>query len=186
MEDDHAGMVAGAPLAALSAAPPAHWAFVRSVSKSLGPDLRLAVMAGDTQTLARVEGRQELGAGWVSHLLQELVLALLQDPDTQLLLRRAAAAYGERRRALVEALAQRGWSATGRSGFNVWITVSDEALALRRLLDAGWAAAPGERFRQRTGPAVRVSVGTLLPEEAPQVAEALALGAERRGRTRLA
>jgi DNA-binding transcriptional MocR family regulator len=186
LEDDHAGMVAGAPLAALSAAPPRRWAFVRSVSKPLGPDLRLAVMAGDGQTVARVEGRQELGVGWVSHLLQELVVALLEDPDTLLLLRTAAAAYAERRRALVQALAERGWSATGRSGFNVWISVPDEESALRRLLDAGWAAAPGERFRHRTGPGIRVSIGSLLPEDAPRLAEALSVGGERRARTRSA
>jgi DNA-binding transcriptional MocR family regulator len=35
VEDDHAGAVAGTRLAALSAAPPERWAFVRSVSKSL-------------------------------------------------------------------------------------------------------------------------------------------------------
>lgn len=186
IEDDHAGPVAGASLATLCAGPPERWTFVRSVAKSLGPDLRLAIMAGDAQTISRVEARQQLGAGWVSHLLQELVVTLSSDAGVRELLGRAANAYGERRTALIRALAERGVAAQGRSGFNVWISVPDEQLAVRRLLDAGWAVAAGERFRHRSGPGVRVSIGSLLPEEAPRLAEALALSGERPTRTRSA
>ena len=72
VEDDHAGAISGAK--AFSAAGMGErWAVIRSASKSLGPDLRLAVVAGDHTTMARVEGRQRLGAGWVSHLLQHVV-----------------------------------------------------------------------------------------------------------------
>ncbi|HSR23288.1 MAG TPA: aminotransferase class I/II-fold pyridoxal phosphate-dependent enzyme, partial [Candidatus Eisenbacteria bacterium] len=174
IEDDHAGPVAGTPACTLCDRGRDRWAVVRSFSKSLGPDLRLALMAGDPVTISRVEGRQQLGTGWVSHVLQGLVLELWQDPEVQRLTAAAAAAYAERRRALVEALAAHGVPARGRSGLNVWVPVADEQAALRRLLDAGWAAAAGERFRLRCGPAVRISVGRLAPDEAPAVAAALA------------
>src|SRR6185295_13177305 len=116
VEDDHAGPVAGAPPITVCHRQRPLWAVVRSVSKWLGPDLRLALLAGDAATIGRVEGRRALGSGWVSHVLQDLVLALWSDPRTETLLRRAAATYRERRMALVHALARRDIPAQGRSG----------------------------------------------------------------------
>ena len=82
---------------------------VRSVSKSLGPDLRLAFLAGDAATIARVEGRLALGIRWVSHLLQRTVAALLADREVGRSLREAERTYTERRRALHDALARAAW-----------------------------------------------------------------------------
>ncbi|HXM53904.1 MAG TPA: aminotransferase class I/II-fold pyridoxal phosphate-dependent enzyme [Candidatus Dormibacteraeota bacterium] len=187
IEDDHAGPVAGAAARTLCQPGVAdRWAVIRSFSKSLGPDLRLALMAGDPVTISRVEGRQQLGAGWVSHVLQGLALTLWEDPEVQRLMAAAAAAYGERRRALLDALAAHDVPARGRSGMNVWVPVADEQAALGRLLDAGWAAGAGQRFRLRSGTAVRLSIGALSVEEAPAVAAALAARSLRAARTRTA
>jgi DNA-binding transcriptional MocR family regulator len=174
VEDDHAGPVAGVPALTLSHARRERWAVVRSVSKALAPDLRVAAVAGDAATLARVEGRQALGCGWVSHVLQAAAAALLDDPAVGARLERAAALYAKRRRALVEALAQRGIAAWGRSGMNVWVPVPEESAVVAALAASGWAVRAGERYRLRTGPAVRVTTSTLAPREADRFAADLA------------
>jgi DNA-binding transcriptional MocR family regulator len=170
VEDDHGGSVAGAPAVSLAPGHDGPWAVLRSAAKTLGPDLRLAVMAGDPATVARVEGRQRLGTGWVSHVLQELAVALWRDPATAGLLARAAAAYTERRDALVGALAGHGLRAHGRSGLNVWLPVPEEVATVQGLLARGWCVRGGERYRIRTGPAIRITVAALPPAEAERLA----------------
>jgi len=173
IEDDHAGPIAGAPPVSVCHGSE-RWAVVRSVSKSLGPDLRLAILTGDATTVARVEGRQSVGTGWVSHLLQDLVTALWGDAATDRQLQRAADAYAGRREALVRALAAHGLAAHGRSGLNVWVPVIEEAAIVSGLAGAGWAVRAGERYRLRSGPAVRITVAALAPRESDRLAAALA------------
>jgi len=160
IEDDHAGPVAGVPGFSVSADVP-RWVTIRSVSKSLGPDLRLAVLAGDEATVARVAGRQALGTGWVSYQLQELVADLWADPSVARTLRTAAQAYADRGEALRSALRGHGITATGRSGFTCWVPVADEDGVASSLAEAGWAVAPGQRFRIAAPPGVRISFATL-------------------------
>jgi DNA-binding transcriptional MocR family regulator len=161
--------VSGSPARTLAGSPQ-RWATIRSVSKSLGPDLRLAVLAGDAVTVSRVEGRQALGPGWVSYQLQETVAQLWADPATAHLLGRATAQYAQRRQALIDALAARGVPATGRSGLAVWVPVDDESAVVGALLGRGWAVAPGERFRITSGPGIRIGTGTLSGDEASRLA----------------
>lgn len=174
IEDDHAGPVAGAPALTLCEASRQRWAVVRSLSKSLGPDLRLALVTGDEMSIARLEGRQRLGAGWVSHLLQQLAVALLIDPHTQRAVNKAEQTYAHRRRDLLKALAAKGIGGQGRSGFNIWVPVPEEFAVVQSMLAAGWAVSAGERYRIKSPPAVRISIGNLLPGEAKRIAADLA------------
>jgi DNA-binding transcriptional MocR family regulator len=183
VEDDHAGPIAGTPALTLAHARKPRWAVVRSVSKSLGPDLRLAILAGDATTVARVEGRQALGAGWVSHVLQAAVASLWTSAATDRRLRDAAQAYTRRRRALLDALARQGLAAQGRSGFNVWIPVREEAATIAGMAAAGWAIRAGEPYRIQSPPAVRITISSLTLDEVPRVAAALADTQSAHGRT---
>jgi DNA-binding transcriptional MocR family regulator len=185
IEDDHASVVAGAPYASMIASSWSRWAVVRAMSKVLDPDLRLAIVAGDETTVARVEGRQALGPRWVSHILQATTAELLLDPAFEVVSARARAAYGARRQALIAALGDRGVAGHGESGLNVWVPVTEEAPVVRGLLDAGWLVTSGERFRFSTPPGIRVTTATLQEQEAPAVAEVIA-AAEHAARPRRA
>lgn len=166
IEDDHAGPIAGTPYLTLIERTRPRWAVVRSVSKSLGPDLRVALLASDAATHARVEGRQTLGIRWVSHVLQRMVVTLWGDRATTRLLARAAKTYAARRQALVAALQKRGIEAHGASGLNVWIPVPEESAVVQALIARGWAVKAGERYRLSAGPAVRVTTAALDDAEA--------------------
>jgi DNA-binding transcriptional MocR family regulator len=185
IEDDHAGPVAGVPAFSVcsgSAGPagpagPAargRWAVLRSVSKSLSPDLRLAILAGDEATIARVAGRQALGTGWVSYQLQEMVAELWADPAAARALRTAAEVYARRGEALRAALRRHGVTASGRSGFTCWVRVPDEDGVASALAAEGWAVAPGQRFRIAAPPGVRVSFARLDPADAESFAAGFA------------
>jgi DNA-binding transcriptional MocR family regulator len=194
IEDDHAGPVAGVP-GFTSCAGLTRWVTLRSVSKSLGPDLRLAVVAGDEATITRVAGRQALGTGWVSYQLQEMVADLWSDAAAARTLAEAARVYAGRGAALRSALAAHGITASGRSGFTCWVSVADEdgvAAALAQRGDpplsripggdpavslrsgmaaaAGWAVAPGRRFRIAAPPGVRISFARLAEPDTPAFA----------------
>lgn len=174
IEDDHAGPVAGASALTVCHQKKIRWAVVRSVSKSLGPDLRLAVVAGDATTIARIEGRQSIGAGWVSHVLQEIVETLWSDASVMEKLRLAAETYAMRRTALLSALKAHSITAHGRSGLNVWIPVPEEGSVITSLAAAGWGVRAGERYRIKSPSAIRVTIATLQTDDAVRLAADIA------------
>jgi len=181
IEDDHSAELSQVPLHPLAGAV-RNWAFLRSVSKPYGPDLRLAVLAGDEATVARVVGRMRMGTGWVSTLLQRLVVDLWRDPAAAATVGRAGAGYASRRSALIAALAERGLAAYGRTGINIWVPVPDETRAVTGLRDRGYAVAPGARFRLASGPGVRITVSPLSDADVAPLAEAIAASSGAPGR----
>lgn len=185
VEDDHLGSIAGAPRLTLTAGRP-RWAAARSLAKSLGPDLRLAVLAGDSHTINRVRGRQAVGPGWVSHLLQGTAATLWEDPEVARDLKQATTTYGKRREAFVSALAEHGIDAQAPSGLNVWVSAPDETSVVQALQEQGWAVAPGAPFRLRSEPAIRVTISSVEPAEAESVATAIASALSPSQRTRSA
>ncbi|TAM77234.1 aminotransferase class I/II-fold pyridoxal phosphate-dependent enzyme [bacterium] len=173
VEDDHTAGISGAAYHTLVNGR-AKFAVVRSVSKALGPDLRLAVLAGDPMTVSRIRLRQRAGTGWVSGMLQSMVLHLWSDPHVKALVKRAEETYARRRDAFVAALRAEGIEVEARSGLNVWVPVVDEDATVRLLLEAGWGVYPGTRFRMTSGPAIRVTTARLEPRDAVALAGAIA------------
>ena len=174
VEIDSAGPVSGAPAVTLIDPARQHWAVVRSTSKFLGPDLRVAAIACDALTAGRVLRRQALGVRWVSHLLQALTLSLWSDPSSGRRLARAADVYRQRRVSFIDALALHGIRSQGRSGLHVWVPVREESATVSGLAARGWSVAAGERFRLRSAPAIRITTSALAPDEGQRLAADLA------------
>ncbi|MGZ4563425.1 MAG: aminotransferase class I/II-fold pyridoxal phosphate-dependent enzyme, partial [Mycobacterium sp.] len=55
-------------------------------------------------------------------------------------------------------------------------------VAITRLLRAGWAAAPGTRFRIGTPPGIRVTIADLTADEIEPLADAIAEAVHSAGR----
>ncbi|MDN3238777.1 aminotransferase class I/II-fold pyridoxal phosphate-dependent enzyme [Glycomyces tritici] len=173
IEDDHWGELSQVPLHFVADAAD-RWMFVRSVSKPYGPNLRCALVAADADTKARVQGRMQIGHGWVSRILQHFVIAAWTDETVEECVAAAGRVYAERQGALREALAVRGIDVWGRSGLNVWVPVADETAAVVGLRDARFAVAPGRAYSFHGHQGIRVSTARLDPSLAEAVADAVA------------
>ena len=182
IEDDHAAELAGVPLHTVSGATDS-WAFIRSASKPYGPDLRTAVLAGDEATIARVVGRMRTGAGWVSTVLQRLLVSLWEDESVAAAITAAGRSYDHRRNALRDALTARGVKAYGATGINLWVRTDDETRLVTALRDAGYAVAPGSLFRVNEPAGVRMTISALGDDMVEPLADAVAAAAHTPGVT---
>ncbi len=172
IQDDHAGPVSGADRIVITPPGP-RWASIRSLGKSHGPDLRLALVGGDRTTIDRIEVAVSTSAGWVSHLLQRAAAQLLTDRDTTRRVDHAALQYTRSRRRMIDALALGGVKSTGASGLNVWIPVNDEQAAIEAARIAGYAIRGGDSYRISSPAAVRVTITMLSDAQIDELATTL-------------
>lgn len=178
IEDDHFALLAETPYFSIAPAATTRRALVRSVSKGFGPDLRLAFIATDAGTAARLGMRLAPGTTWVSHLLQAAVRGLLGSDAATARLHAAKTAYAMRRKALIDALGAVGIAARQPcDGFNVWIPLPEDRDVHRTaqsLARCGWAVRTGDAFAiAPAAPALRVTVSTLEPGDAARFAAQL-------------
>ncbi len=173
--DDHYALLSDVPYASVIPETCTRWAVVRSVSKALGPDLRLAFVASAPMTSQRLRLRLSSGMGWVSHLLQDLVESCLRSQDVADLIQQARHDYRANREALVHALHEQGIEAMAADGFNVWVPLeADSNTVVLGMAKQGWLIRPGEPFGvQATAHALRITVSALEPEQALRLASDL-------------
>ncbi len=180
VEDDSAAELSPTPLVSLGTWRPGHTAYVRSFSKSHGPDLRLAAMSAPPALHRDIAVRRQLGQGWSSRLLQQVLLALLTHHGARAQVAEASATYAARRAHVVDGLRARGVEVGGTEGINIWVPVQDETAAVVRLASGGIGVAPGTPFRigatSGDGGYVRVSVG-LARDGLDHLVDALAAAA---------
>lgn len=190
VEDDSAAGLSTETLVSLGRWRPEHTAYIRSFSKSHGPDLRLAALSAPAALHRAVTTRRELGQGWSSRLLQQVLLGLLTSETARAEVAHASTTYAARRAHVVDALAARGVEVPGTEGINIWVPVHDETAAVVLLASRGIGVAAGAPFRLGTaesgGGHVRVTVGAAT-QDLDAVADALAdaaLAGGRPGRAR--
>lgn len=188
IEDDHFSMLARSSYHTLIGRSHTQWALVRSVSKFLGPDMRLAFVASDSTTAERLAQRIGPGTTWVSHILQRLTYALLSDTETQNLIANASDHYAVQNQRFVTLLEDRGIRALKGDGLNVWVDVQASGNDVNdELKKRGWLARSGDMFRFATEVAdthLRLTVHTLDPTAqvalATDLAAAIKVVSERR------
>ncbi|PKL99268.1 MAG: GntR family transcriptional regulator [Gammaproteobacteria bacterium HGW-Gammaproteobacteria-9] len=181
--DDHWGPLSAAEPLNFSREP-LSWVYVVSVSKFLGPDLRVSVVTGTPSVLKSMHHQQTLGPRWVSLLLQRLAGRLWQKMLDSSRLSAVGAEYLQRRSALVQGLNDLGIAVpTQGEGLHVWLPVSDETSVVQTLASLGWAIQAGSPFRLESPAAVRISIGNLNPISVPALARDVAHALKQRRRT---
>ena len=176
--DDHWGLLSDTPLPMAGALPPL-WLHVLSVSKSLGPECRLAVVAGTPHLVQGMCAHQALGPRWVSHWLQRLVAQLWQQAGKgrgRGSWRHMGASYAARRAALARALGRHGVACGVEhgEGLHAWIAVADEAAVVQSMAALGWAVQAGAPLRLQSSPAIRINLAAVGVREMGRLARDLA------------
>ncbi|SMG12019.1 aminotransferase class I/II-fold pyridoxal phosphate-dependent enzyme [Paraburkholderia susongensis] len=172
IDDDHSNLLELAPYYAWHTDAP-RWLTVRSLSKLLGPDFRIAVSTGDAETIAQLESRQSVGMGWISTFLQRLAFELLTSASVQKKITAAGLAYRDRYQSLQAALKKKGFKVTGSAGLNLWIPIQNETEVAERLFDAGWLVCPGREFCVTEQPGIRVTSSRMTTQQSLAFTEAL-------------
>lgn len=177
IEDDGIADISSYPAASLGRHYPDRTVHIVSYSKSLGPDLRLAVLSSSTEIVDQIQAYRNFGARWTSRILQEAAAWMLNDPATEASVAHARQVYADRRNALQGALLRRGVKTASRDGLCLWIPVPSEQFALVTMAARGIAVSPGTRFCINNT-AQHIRVGTsVLKDNTEAVADAIALGA---------
>lgn len=174
--DDHFSLLAVADY--FNVIPPTthRWALIRSVSKPLGPDLRLAFVASDELTSQRLRLRLAPGTNWVSHLLQDAVCACLSSPEVAAQITQAREDYAHRREILAAALTEKGIAvAAPADGSNLWVPLQmDSQPVVLALAQQGWLVRAGEPFGvDAPAHGLRITASTIDEQAAQGFASAL-------------
>jgi DNA-binding transcriptional MocR family regulator len=172
--DDHLSLLAETPY--YSVIPPStlHWAVIRSLSKSMGPDLRMALVACNPDTGERLRSRLAPGKSWVSHILQAIVVAGLRSKAVMEQLAAARDDYAARRNLLRNALMELGVNVpVPGGGFNLWVPMPKDAREVAYdLAKRGWLVRHGNAFDvQRESRALRITVSKLTDKLILQLAQ---------------
>jgi GntR family transcriptional regulator/MocR family aminotransferase len=150
--------------------------YVRSFSKSIAPDLRIAVAVAGPLLRRQLAEAKSLADGWSSCMAQRALAIALGDPELAVAMRAAREAYAARREAAAAALnaglaGLAGGALPGDDGVNIWVHLPpdvDAAAVVEQAACGGVIVAPGEPFYVRPGrhDVLRINAGSVDVEVA--------------------
>ena len=173
IEDDHFAALSQFKPVTLISDDRVNWAVIRSVSKYVGADMRLAFVNSSKDIGPKILGRSAFTYRWVSSILQKAVLSTISAPDYELTIRKASELYKKRREAFVQMLAKCGGDSDGTDGINVWIPVENEQFTVQQLMEAGWIVRTGSAFRLESPPGIRLTTSTITQSQSAEFAKLL-------------
>lgn len=184
IEDDHfAGLAASNPGSLLGyTAVEDRVIYVRSFSKSIAPDLRLAIAVARSPLRVLLAEAKAFADGWSSHLAQLSLAHMLAQPELDTLLAAARESYAERRAAATKTLSVAKDLATvmpSADGVNLWVRLApgiEASEVVEQAASLGVLVAPGEPFFVRIGhnDSVRINAGAVNLHGAAKAGEYVA------------
>jgi|SRR5690606_6211597 len=174
IEDDGVADISGVERHSLGTELPDRVIHIISFSKTLGPDLRLAVLSSTSALVEQIQSYRSFSAAWTSRILQAAVAWLLRQPETGERIASARTIYKRRREMLADALRERGLSVKEGEGLSLWVPVASEPFAIVTLAARNIAVNAGSKFC--TGQSNNIRVATsMLSDRCDEVADAIAL-----------
>lgn len=174
IEDDGIADISDAPRHSLGSRFPDRVIHILSFSKTLGPDLRIAVLSSSQAIVDQIQSYRSFSAGWTSRILQSATAWLLRDPATRDTVLKAGNIYEDRRKALTLALRERDVVVDDGAGLCSWVPVVSEPFAMVTLAARGIAVHPGAKFSITPSNFIRVATGNLT-DRCEEVADGIAL-----------
>lgn len=175
--DDHFSLLSTHPYHHIIPETTRRWALIRSTSKFLGPDMRLAFVASDRETSLRLRQRLNAGTNWVSHIIQKIAATSISSPGFYGEISRVREIYRSRRQRLIDALQQHGIpTSLHHDGLNVWVPMNvDSSETVMKLARYGWLVREGEVFGLASAAyGLRITVSSLEDTEIDEFAKHLA------------
>lgn len=143
-----------------------HVVYIRSLTKSVAPGMRIAALCARGSAGARLKAARVVGDFFVSGVLQETALEFLSSPARQRHLRRVRSALRERRDALVGAVRRElpglSLALVPRGGLHLWLRLPDGAedeLVAEELRRDGVAVNAGGDWFPAEAPAPYLRIG---------------------------
>jgi GntR family transcriptional regulator/MocR family aminotransferase len=158
--------------------------YIRSFSKSIAPDMRIAVAVARPHLRRQLAEAKSFADGWSSRLAQRALAIALADRDLGHALTAARQQYAARRTAAADALnaglsGLGGGAWRGDDGVNVWVHLPlgvDAARVVERAAALGILVAPGEPFFIQPGrhDALRINAGSVSTAVATEAGRVVA------------